>query len=67
MSNRQLFHSEAKEFSVNGQKFEKLQNGIRNTDTGQTFIGHVDSYSTCLGIQIWMSKEPTRTEFKDNI
>lgn len=65
MSNRELFYSEAKEFFVNGQKFEKLTNGILNKETDQKFIGSVTTYSECQGIQIWMSNEPTRKEFRD--
>jgi hypothetical protein len=66
MTNRTLFNSEAKEFCVNGYKFEKLPNGIKNTDTGQTFVGHVGTYTDAIGIEFWMRKEPTRKEFRDN-
>lgn len=65
MSNRELFYSEAKEFSVNGQKFEKLNNGIRNKETDQKFIGQVDTYSDCIGIQVLMKNEPIKKEFRD--
>ncbi len=64
MTNREKFQTED-QFQVNGKTFEHLPNGIKNLETGQIFIGHVDSYTTALGIEIWMNNYPTRKEFKD--